>query len=85
MTNTNALSKEARPQGGALRPKLINQKPRSRTKFGMTKRPELNRHVMLNLGLMKIRLVSASGFLILCFQQTHLSSPSTGRGFQMRI
>jgi len=31
--------------------------------FGMTKRPEPNRHVMLNLGLMKIRLVSASGLL----------------------
>jgi hypothetical protein len=31
----------------------------------MTKRPEPNRHVMLlNLGLMKIRLVSASGFFL---------------------
>jgi hypothetical protein len=47
----------------------------------MTKRPEPNRHVTLNLGLMKIRLVSASGLLIFCLQQTHLSSPSAGMGF----
>ena len=31
-----------------------------RTWFGMTKRADSNRNVMLNLGLMKIRLVSAS-------------------------
>jgi hypothetical protein len=31
----------------------------------MTKRTEPNRHVMLNLGLMKIRLVSASGLFFL--------------------
>jgi hypothetical protein len=37
---------------------------------------------MLNLGLMKIRLVSASGLLIFCFQQTHLSSPSLPTGRQ---
>src|SRR4030042_986654 len=43
------LSKEPRPQGGALKPKFLNPKPRSRNKFGMTKRPEPNRHVMLNL------------------------------------
>jgi hypothetical protein len=30
----------------------------------MTKRPEPNRHVMLNLGLMEIRLVSASELLL---------------------
>jgi hypothetical protein len=54
-----------------------------RTWFGMTKRANPNRHV-LNLGLMKIRLVSASGLLFFCFEQTPLSSPSTGRGFQMQ-
>ncbi len=43
------LSKEPRPQGGALKPKLLNPKPRSRNKFGMTKGPEPNRYVMLNL------------------------------------
>src|SRR4030043_574253 len=42
-------SKEPRPPGGALKPKFLNPKPRSRNKFGMTKRPEPNRHVMLNL------------------------------------
>ena len=76
-------SKKPRPQSGALKPKFLNPKPRSRTKFGMTKRAETNSHVMLlNLGLMEIRLVSASGLLFFCFQQTHLSSPSTGQGSQ---
>jgi hypothetical protein len=36
----------------------------------------------LNLGLMKIRLVSASGLFFFCFQQTHLSSPSLPTGRQ---
>jgi predicted secreted hydrolase len=41
----------------------------------MTKRPESNPYVMLlNLGLMKIRLVSASGLVFFCYQQKHLSS-----------
>jgi hypothetical protein len=40
-------NKESRPQGGALKPKFKNPKPRSRNKFGMTKRPEPDRHVML--------------------------------------
>jgi hypothetical protein len=31
----------------------------------MTRRPEPNNHVMLNLGLMKIRLVSASRLFLL--------------------
>jgi hypothetical protein len=31
----------------------------------MTKKPQLNCHVMLNLGLMKIRLVSASDLYFL--------------------
>jgi len=31
----------------------------------MTKKPEANHHVMLNLGLMKIRLVSASELFFL--------------------
>jgi len=57
-------SKEPRPQGGALEPKFLNQKTRSRNKFGMTKKQEPNRYVMLNLGLMKIRLVSASIFYL---------------------
>jgi hypothetical protein len=48
----------------------------------MTKGPESNRHVMLNLGLMKIRLVSAFDLLFFCFQQTHLSSPSLPTGRQ---
>ena len=42
-------SKEPRPEGGALNPKFLNPKTRSRNKFGMTKRPEPNCHVMLNL------------------------------------
>ncbi len=44
-----------------------NPKPRSRNKFGMTKKTEPNYYVMLllNLGLMKIRLVSASDLLFL--------------------
>jgi hypothetical protein len=41
----------------------------------MTKRADPNRHV-LNLVLMKIRLVSASGLLFFSFEQTQLSSPS---------
>ena len=41
--------KESRLQGGALTPKFLNPKKRSRNKFGMTKRPEPNPHVMLNL------------------------------------
>jgi len=45
----NEESKEPRPQGGALKPKFLNPKSRSRTKFGMTKRAETNSHVMLNL------------------------------------
>src|SRR4030067_3468749 len=43
------MSKEPRPQGGALKPKFLNPKPRSRNKFGMTKGPQPNRYVMLNL------------------------------------
>jgi len=35
----------------------------------MTKRLEPTRHVMLNLGLMKIRLVSASGLLFSAFSR----------------
>jgi len=42
-------SKEPRLQGGALKPKFLYPKPRSRIKFGMTKRAETNSHVMLNL------------------------------------
>jgi hypothetical protein len=53
------FSKEPRPQGGALGPKFINQKTRSRNKFGMTKRPEPNRHVMLNLFQHLVCLFSA--------------------------
>jgi len=34
----------------------------------MTKKPGPNRYVMLNLGLMKIRLVSASGLLFFWYQ-----------------
>ena len=45
MEHTN---KEPRPQGGALKPKLLNPKLRSRNKFGMTKRQEPNPYVMLN-------------------------------------
>jgi hypothetical protein len=41
--------KEPRPQGGALKPKFLNPKPRSRNKFGMTTRQEPNPYVMLNL------------------------------------
>jgi hypothetical protein len=48
-TSRKILSKEPRPQGGALKPKFLNPKPRSRNKFGMTKRAETNSHVMLNL------------------------------------
>ena len=40
------FSKEPRPQGGALEPKFLNPKTRSRNKFGMTKKPEPNRYVM---------------------------------------
>jgi hypothetical protein len=50
----------------------------------MTKGQEPNRYVMLNLGLMKIRLVSASGSLSFRFQQAHLSFSSTGRCFQVQ-
>jgi hypothetical protein len=42
-------SKESRPQGRALTPKFLNPRKGSRNKFGMTKRPEQNRHVVLNL------------------------------------
>ena len=49
LTQVHFQSKEPRPQGGALKPKFLNPKPRSRNKFGMTKKPEPNRHVMLNL------------------------------------
>ena len=52
-------SKEPCPQGGALRPKFINQKTRSRNKFGMTKGLETKRHVMLNLFQHLICLFSA--------------------------
>jgi hypothetical protein len=52
-------NKEPRLQGGALRPKFINQKTRSRNKFGMTKRSEPNRHVMLNLFQHLVCLFSA--------------------------
>ena len=48
----------------------------------MAKRPERNCYVRLNLGLMKIRLVSASGLSFSCLQQTHLSSPSLPTGRQ---
>src|SRR4030042_4780872 len=45
-----SLSKEPPPQGGALKPKFLNPKPRSRNKFGMTTRQEPNPYVMpLNL------------------------------------
>src|SRR4030043_1288475 len=43
------MSKEPRPQGGALRSKFLNPKPGSRTWFGMTTRQEPNPYVMLNL------------------------------------
>ena len=46
---SNKTSKESRPQSGTLKPKFLNPKPRSRTKFGMTKRAETNSHVMLHL------------------------------------
>jgi hypothetical protein len=50
---------EPRPQGGALEAKFLNPKTRSRIKFGMTKRPEPNRHVMLNLFQHLVCLFSA--------------------------
>jgi len=46
----------------------------------MTERLELNRHTIQNLGLMKIRLVSASVFF--CLREIHLSSPSLPTGSQ---
>jgi prepilin-type N-terminal cleavage/methylation domain-containing protein len=42
------LTAEPLPQQGALEPKFLNPNPRSRNKFGMTKRAEMNSHVMLN-------------------------------------
>jgi hypothetical protein len=57
----------------------------------MTKRPEPNRHVMLlNLGLMKIRLVSASDLFFLLsaeapFNPVHPAKTGQARrGFQVR-
>jgi hypothetical protein len=47
----------------------------------MTKRPKLNVHIMLNLGLMKIRLVSASDLFFLLLAEA-LSSPSLPTGRQ---
>jgi hypothetical protein len=41
----------------------------------MTKRPEPKRYVLLNLGLMKIRLVSAYGLLFFCYQPMHCFMP----------
>src|SRR4030042_3347521 len=49
LRNHQILSKDPRPQGGSLKPKFLNPKPRPRNKFGMTKGPEPNRYVMLNL------------------------------------
>jgi hypothetical protein len=40
-------NKKPRPQGAALESKFLNPKPRSRNKFGMTKRREPNPLVML--------------------------------------
>jgi prepilin-type N-terminal cleavage/methylation domain-containing protein len=37
------------PQGGALKLKFLNPRPKSRNEFGMTEKAETNRHVMLNL------------------------------------
>jgi hypothetical protein len=54
-------NKELRPQGGPLTPKFSNPKKRSRNKFGMTKRLEPNRHVMLNLFQHLVCLFSAFG------------------------
>ena len=45
----NLYNKEPRPQGGALEFKFLNPNTRSRNKFGMTKRPESNPYVTLNL------------------------------------
>jgi hypothetical protein len=59
VTEFFVLSKEPRPQGGALKPKTLNPKTRSRNKFGMTKRPKPNRHVMLNLFQHLVCLFSA--------------------------
>jgi hypothetical protein len=66
-------SKEPRPQGGTLTPKFLNPKKRSRNKFGMTKRPEPNRNVMLNL---------FQHLVFFYLQQMHLSSPSLPTGRQ---
>jgi prepilin-type N-terminal cleavage/methylation domain-containing protein len=47
-TLCHGFAAEPHPQGWALKPKFLNPKPRSRNKFGMTKRAETNSHVMLN-------------------------------------
>jgi hypothetical protein len=87
-------SKEPCPQGGASKPKFQNPKLRSRNKFGMTKKPEPNRHVMLNLfqHLVCFFLPSAdtpfipvhrTGFsgAILINYHFNLSCPSLGSSF----
>jgi MSHA pilin protein MshC len=44
----HGLAAALHPQDEALKPKVLNANPRSRTKFGMTKREETDSHVMLN-------------------------------------
>ncbi len=74
-------SKEPRPQGGALKPKteIPNQvrddkKTRTQSCCHAEPGPEFNS------GSKDFSI----WFAIFCFWQTHLSSPSTGRGFQVR-
>jgi prepilin-type N-terminal cleavage/methylation domain-containing protein len=75
----HGLAAEPHPQGDALKLKFSNPKPRLREKFGMIKGAETNRHVTLNLGLMKIRLASASGFLSSAFSRhTFYPRPQSG-------
>ena len=55
------LSKEPRPRGGALKPKFLKPRTEIPKQVPDDKKRDPNPVVMLNLGLMKIRLVSASG------------------------
>ena len=72
VTKLEKKNQEARPQGGALKPKFLNPKTRSRNKFGMTKRPEPSCHLMLNL-------LQHLGFFRY-IHQTKPSSPSLPTG-----
>jgi hypothetical protein len=57
---TSKLNKEPRPQGGALKPKFSKPKNQIPNQVRDDKTQEENPVVMLNLGLMEIRLVSDS-------------------------